>query len=173
MRTLFVIDKKNYIENGTTGYRPSVRGVILKGDKLALVYSKKYNYYKFPGGGIDEGESHIQTLIREVKEESGLEVIKDTIREYGYVKRIEKGKFEDIFVQENFYYICDVADTVGKQALDAYEDEEGFELQFVTPKQAIDTNLFGNHYEKSESVQFVSMLERESRVMKMIIDELM
>ena len=52
MRTLFVIDKKNYTENGSVGYRPSVRGIIIKDDKIALIYSKKFNYYKFPGGGL-------------------------------------------------------------------------------------------------------------------------
>lgn len=173
MRTLFVIDTKKYKENGTVSYRPSVRGVILKDRKLALVYSQKYNYYKFPGGGIDEGENHIQTLIREVKEESGLDVKPETVKEFGYVKRIEKGKLTDKFIQENFYYLCDAEDTVGNQILDDYEYEQGFELQFVTPQYAIEVNENGEHYEKSEEPRFHSMLERESRVMKIIIKELM
>ncbi len=173
MRTLFVIDKKNYIENGSVGYRPSVRGIIIKDDKIALIYSKKFNYYKFPGGGIDEGESHIQTLIREVKEESGLDVKPNTIKEFGYVQRIEKGMIEDIFVQENFYYLCETDDTIGSQSLDDYEDEEGFELQFVTPQYAIDVNEKGIHDEKSRKSTFNGMLERDTRVLKMIIEELM
>ena len=107
MRLLFEIDKKDYIEGGTVGRRPSVRGIIVQDGKLAVVHSLKYDYYKLPGGGIDPGETHEETLIREVHEESGLRVIPESIREWGFVRRTQKGKREDIFVQENFYYLCD------------------------------------------------------------------
>ena len=49
---------------------------------------KKNNNYKFPGGGIEKNESNIDALIRETKEEAGLVVIKDSIKEYGYVHRV-------------------------------------------------------------------------------------
>ena len=107
MRELFTIDLKNYKENGTVGKRPSVRGIIIKDGKIAMMYSLKYDYYKLPGGGIEEGEELRDTLVREVKEESGLVVKKETIKEFGYVRRIEKGMFEDIFMQENYYFLCD------------------------------------------------------------------
>lgn len=98
MRELFVLDKKNYDPNGTVGRRPSVRGIIRKDGKIAMMHSKKYNYYKLPGGGMEPEESLEETLIREVREESGLIVKPDTIKEFGYVRRIEKGRFEDIFI---------------------------------------------------------------------------
>ena len=37
MRELFVIDKKNYKENGTVGRRPSVRGIVIKDGKIAMM----------------------------------------------------------------------------------------------------------------------------------------
>lgn len=53
-----------------------------RGDgKVLLVHSKKYGYLKFPGGGIESGEDHVQALCREVREETGLEVIPDSSRE--------------------------------------------------------------------------------------------
>ena len=104
LRELFTIDLKNYKENGTVGKRPSVRGVIIKNGKIAMMHSLKYDYYKLPGGGIEEGEELHDTLVREVKEESGLVVKTDTIKEYGVVRRIEKGAYEDIFIQENYYF---------------------------------------------------------------------
>ena len=76
MRELFIIDKKNYIVNGTVRRRPSVRGIIIKDGKVAMMHSLKYDYYKLPGGGIEEGESYEDTLVWEVKEESGLVVKK-------------------------------------------------------------------------------------------------
>ena len=57
MRLLFEMDKKDYKENGTVGIRPSVRGIIVKDKKIAMIYSKKYNYYKFPGGGALAGDN--------------------------------------------------------------------------------------------------------------------
>lgn len=173
MRELFTIDLKNYKENGTVGKRPSVRGIIIKDGKIAMMHSLKYDYYKLPSGGIEEGEELRDTLVREVKEESGLVVKKETIKEFGYVRRIEKGLFEDIFMQENFYFLCDVEDEVSSQELDDYEAEEGFTLEFVTPKHAININNTGDHREKVEKQTFTGMLTRENRVLQMIRAELL
>ena len=173
MRELFTIDLKNYKENGTVGKRPSVRGIIIKDGKIAMMHSLKYDYYKLPGGGIEEGEELRDTLVREVKEESGLVVKKETIKEFGYVRRIEKGLFEDIFMQENYYFLCDVEDEVSSQELDDYEAEEGFTLEFVTPEQAINVNNTGDHREKVEKQTFTGMLTRENRVLQMVRDELL
>ena len=173
MRELFTIDLKNYKENGTVGKRPSVRGIIIKDGKIAMMHSLKYDYYKLPGGGIEEGEELRDTLVREVKEESGLVVKKETIKEFGYVRRIEKGMFEDIFMQENYYFLCDVEDEVSSQELDDYEAEEGFTLEFVTPEQAINVNNTGDHREKVEKQTFSGMLTRENRVLQMVRAELL
>ena len=64
MRELFTIDKKNYNPNGSVGKRPSVRGIIVKNNCIAMMHSLKYDYYKLPGGGIEAGETHEATLIR-------------------------------------------------------------------------------------------------------------
>ncbi len=171
MRLLFEIDKKNYDPNGKIGTRPSVRGVIIRDGKVALVHSLKYDYYKFPGGGINAGEKHDQTLIREVREETGLCVIPETIREYGYVHRIEKGKIEDIFVQDNYYYFCGVSDGTQPTELDGYEADEMFTLEFVKPEYAIEVNLTHDHGSKEKNEHFAGMNERETKVLQMIAEE--
>ncbi len=60
----------------------SVEAVILKDDKL-LFLRRKNNPVKgqwwFPGGRIRKGETLREALIREVKEETGLEVIKSEL----------------------------------------------------------------------------------------------
>lgn len=170
MRTLFEADYKNYNENGTVGRRPSVRGIMIKNGLIAMVHSLKYDYYKFPGGGIDKGESHEETLIREVREEAGLIVAPDSIREFGKVLRKEKGKIEDIFIQENFYYFCETAETVSSQALDDYEAEEQFTLEWVRPKVAIDTNYNHDHFDKSTDIAR-HMFEREAKVLELLLQE--
>ena len=108
MRRLFEIDLKDY--NGCTKVfkRPSARAVIFKGDKIALVYATNEKYYKFPGGGIHEDEDKREALLREVKEEVGLTVIPESIKEYGSVLRRQRSDRDPdtIFEQENFYYFC-------------------------------------------------------------------
>ena len=173
MRELFIIDKKNYIVNGTVGRRPSVRGIIIKDGKVAMMHSLKYDYYKLPGGGIEEGESYEDTLVREVKEESGLVVKKDSIKEFGYVRRIEKGRIEDIFIQENYYFLCDVEETIQTQELDDYEEEEKFTLEYVAPEHAILVNENAEHGDKAESQTFAGMILRENKILEIIKAEIL
>lgn len=166
MRLLFEMDLRNYDSNGIRFVRPSVRGIIINNDKIAMVYSQKYDYYKFPGGGIEEGEDNYQALAREVREEAGLAVIPSTITEFGCVRRIEKGQKEDIFEQDNFYYICQVEPVIVGQMLDDYEADEHFTLEYVLPEEAIDRNRNVSHGPKSQI-----MLEREARVLEILIQE--
>lgn len=171
MRLLFEIDKKGYREDGTVGFRPSVRGIIIKCDKIAMIHSLKYHYYKLPGGGAEQGEDQIDTLIREVREESGLNVIRDSVREFGYVRRIQKGEIDDIFIQDNFYFFCQAEDETGVQKLDDYEQDEQFTLEFVTPQYAIDVNENANHSEKGINAHGAVMIEREIRVLRLLMKE--
>lgn len=171
MQLLFEIDTKDYNKDGTVIIRPSVRGIIIKNGKIALIYSAKYNYYKFPGGGIEAGESHIDALIREIKEETGFHVIKNSMKEYGYVHRVQKGVKEDIFIQDNYYYFCEVEDEICEQKLDDYESDEQFTPEYTTPNHAIDVNRSGNHGDKENIPQFRTLIERESRILQMLADQ--
>lgn len=78
------IDLKNYDENASLFFRTAVRGIIRRDGKYLLIHSK-YGDYKFPGGGMEEGENQIDTLIREIKEETGFDVIPDSAEYYGAV----------------------------------------------------------------------------------------
>mgnify|MGYP000896128921 CR=1 FL=1 len=53
-----------------------VRAVIVKDDQILLIHRiKKGNeYFVVPGGGIEEGETEEETLVREVKEETSIDV---------------------------------------------------------------------------------------------------
>ena len=48
--------------------------VIIKQNKVLLVYEKNRNFWGFPKGHVEEGENEIQTALREVKEEVGIDV---------------------------------------------------------------------------------------------------
>lgn len=172
MRLLFEIDKKDYNKNGSSFVRPSVRGIIIKDGKIAMVHSLKYDYYKFPGGGIKAGEEHQETLLREVKEETGLRVCPESVREYGLVHRIQKGMKEDMFIQDNYYYFCDAKNDVAEQELDDYEAEEKFTLEFVTPQYAIDVNKISiSRVAEQVNEVYSIMLERDSGILEMLMEE--
>ena len=168
MKLLFEIDLKNYDINGKAFIRPSARAIIIKDNKIYMVQSLLYDYYKFPGGGIEKDESNIDALIRETAEEAGLNVIEDSIKEYGYVHRIQKSNHDDydIFLQDNFYYLCDVEENKINQKLDDYEDYEKFTLELVDPRIAIDANRNKNHGPKD-----MVELEREAKVLELLIKE--
>lgn len=104
--------------------------------------------------------------MRETFEETGLLIIPSSIQDYGYVHRVQKGEKEAVFIQDNYYYLCDVESTVGLQQLDDYEAEESFTLVYITPTIAIKTNREKPHGPKDQI-----MLEREARVLEMLIKD--
>lgn len=181
MRQLFTIDLRDYKATDRHFRRPSARGVIVMADKrLAMVYSAREKYFKFPGGGIREGEDGRAALIREVQEEVGLAVIPESVREYGSVLRLQKSDMEPdtVFEQENLYYFCSVEAEAGEQNLDAYEAEAGFELRIVPIDEAIAVNKAFCEAHRSEdkdqarSYSFaMTMIERECRVLEMLREE--
>lgn len=56
--------------------RESCRAIIFKDGKMVAMYREKNDrvYYTFPGGGMDEGETVDECVVREVIEEFGLTV---------------------------------------------------------------------------------------------------
>jgi 8-oxo-dGTP pyrophosphatase MutT (NUDIX family) len=168
MRLLFEIDLDDYNKSGKAFIRPSARAILIKDNKIYMVHSLLYDYYKFPGGGIEHDESNIDALIRETAEEAGLIVIKDSIKEYGYVHRIQKSDHNDysMFIQDNYYYLCDVENNRINQKLDDYEEHEKFTLELVNPKIAIDANRNKKHGSKD-----MIELEREAKVLQILVEE--
>ena len=168
MRLLFEIDTKDYDLNGVAFIRHSARCINIKNGLVAMVHSVKYDYYKFPGGGIEENESEEHAMIRETQEEAGLVVIPESIKEYGYVHRIQKSDHDDAdyFVQDNYYFLCDVEEAIYSQDLDDYEADEKFTLEYVEPDKAIFVNRNVPHGSKEQT-----MLEREARVLELLKEE--
>lgn len=141
MRVLRVFDAADYDVSAAKCIRNAVRAIIMKNGKLALIQSKKIGEYKFPGGGIEAGETHIAAMMREVEEETGLKVIPSSVSEYGMTKEIRSDVTgSGIFVQNSYYYLCETEETISDVNLDAYEEAYGYALKFVFVDEAISTN---------------------------------
>ncbi|MBR0385769.1 MAG: NUDIX domain-containing protein [Erysipelotrichaceae bacterium] len=168
MRLLFEMDRKDY-EDCTHDYvRNSARAIIIRDGRVAMVHSQKFDYYKFPGGGIEEGEDPVDAMIRETREEGGLVILPESVREYGCVHRVQRSDYDETerFVQDNFYYLCEAKEGKVPQDLDSYEEDEGYALEYVEPVTAIKKNRA-----VSDSPFNKAMFEREALVLELLIRE--
>lgn len=126
--------------NVKVNHRVAVRAVVLNGVNILLIKTNRGDY-KFPGGGVKEGESHENALIREVKEETGYEVIKVNERVGGITQRKpDKLDKSSVFEMISHYYFCEVSDQAGPQELDDYEKALGFCPVWVNIHTAIEVN---------------------------------
>ena len=168
MRLLFRMDKKDYDQCTHSFVRNSARSIIIRNGKVAMIHSLKYDYYKFPGGGIENGEDPVDAMIRETREESGLVVRPETIKEYGYVHRIQKSDSDETecFVQDNYYYLCEAEECTVSQNLDEYESKEAYTLEFVAPETAIKKNR-----NAAQTPYNPLMFKREAKVLELLMAE--
>ena len=140
MKNILTLDAKNYDPDLPEIRRTAVRGIIFREDKLLLINSV-FGELKFPGGGQEEGESDLETLIRETLEETGYRVIPESVREFGEVEEIRLDKHEPkIWHPISRYYFCDVADRQEECHYTESEQKYGFHQVWRTLDEAIEIN---------------------------------
>ena len=68
--------------------------IIISGGKVLLVYEERRDFWDFPKGHMEPGETELDTALREVRDEVGLDVALDTSHRYtlNYVIRDEIDK---------------------------------------------------------------------------------
>ncbi len=164
MIEIFCRDNLNL--NGKTYYREAVRAVIMDNNKILLIYSEKNGDYKLPGGGVEEGETYEEALIREVEEEAGVRV--SINKELFRVMEYDEGQFDDcdLFKMLSIYYEAHVTKNL-KQNLDSYEYEMGFIPKWVEISQAIEKNK-----EILNSGNFPRWTNRETLILENIFKSL-
>ncbi|PKK92903.1 MAG: hypothetical protein CVV61_07375 [Tenericutes bacterium HGW-Tenericutes-6] len=168
MRHIKTFDQKDYHSDQKAFRREAVRAIIKYGKHLLLIESDTYHELKFPGGGIEKNEDHITALKREVLEETGLTIIVDSIKPYGYVleKRASIYNQDEYFHMTSYYYIVSVLETRSSSKLDPYEKKLGYHLCEKTLEEAILQN------EKAlKMFSDVPWIQRELYVLKDISKE--
>ena len=86
-------------------------GIIVK-DKKMLVTKRRdlrpefNNKWEFPGGGVENGETFVQTLIREVKEETGFNV--ENIAQLPQVCTVTVNGLKEKYQVHLVLYICKI-----------------------------------------------------------------
>ena len=143
--------------------RTAARAIVNDGDKYLLITSK-YGDYKFAGGGMEPGEDLVDTLVREIQEETGYLIIRDSIKKYGKVLEKRKGKKEDIMEMDSHYFFCKVESEAGDRNLDEYEEEYDYQVVWITLPEALEKN------KQITNLYACPWIVREIKVMEMIID---
>jgi 8-oxo-dGTP pyrophosphatase MutT (NUDIX family) len=140
MQLLREIFRREVDVTGKILHRTAVRGIIIQNTTLLMIYSRKNGDYKFPGGGVDRGESYEDALIREIREECGATVA-HIEGEFGCVVEYDQAVEPeyDVFKMASHYYVCHVEKAFGEQNLDDYENDLGFEPVWVGVDEAIQT----------------------------------
>lgn len=155
---------------GSIFERKATRAIILKDEKILLLYTERYNDYSFPGGGVDKEEDLIQGLKRELAEEVGAKNIK-IINEFGYIDeyRPHYKKEYDLMHMESYFYICEIKGELERPKLEDYEIANGMKAVWINLEEAI------KHNEKVIKENPKSMglsIERETFALKLVRDRL-
>lgn len=121
--------------------RTAVRGVIHYQNKLLMVRTNEGDY-KFPGGGMEEGETDKETLLREITEETGYTDIHiGLLIGKTFEQNIDTEDPEQYFQMESCYYECWLmSDRRAESVMDDYEEKLGFAPEFVTVEEAYRSN---------------------------------
>jgi 8-oxo-dGTP pyrophosphatase MutT (NUDIX family) len=142
--------------------REAVRAIIIQNDEILLLQTNEGGY-KFPGGGVEEGENHTEALIREVAEETGYTSCR-VKEKAGEVVERRTDQFDNrlMFQMNSHYYICELNDfTLAAQQLDTYEAELGFTPTWVAIDAAIEENI-----KAIGKIEDHTWLERENIVLE-------
>lgn len=130
--------------------RTRVAGIVPMEDGFAFMHRvgvlkrKEYQeYYTFPGGGLEEGETPEEGTIREIKEEFGINV--------KVIKKLYEMKSEK-FNQKELFYLCEYID--GKFGT-------GDGPEFNNDHKYIDSGRYLPEIIKRENIKDLLLLPRE------------
>lgn len=140
MKRLLLMDARDYDPGLPEIRRVAVRGIIRAQEKM-LFTQDAFGVLKLPGGGQEPGEDDLETLIREVAEETGYRVIPSSAVPFGYIEEKRKSRHENmIWHQFNRLYFCRVEAEQGTCRYSENEKRRGMHFVAYTLEEAIAVN---------------------------------
>lgn len=141
-------------------WRPSAYGIVIQEGNILLSPQFGDNRYDLPGGGVDLGESPEHGVIREVKEETGLEVkaprlIGGVSRFFTFAYKSGPEHVQSIML----YYVCElVGGELSMEGFDDYEKEYA-KMAVWFPITELDSIEIASSYDWRELIEQVAANE--------------
>lgn len=112
--------------------RLTARAIVLNPQGLlAVMYAAKFGIHTLPGGGVEEGESIEDALVREITEETGCKIT--SAEPLGYV---EENRAHADYTQLSYYFVIRTADDTLHPRLTEQEAANGTRAMWCTFDEA-------------------------------------
>lgn len=153
--------------------RIATRAIVIKNNKILLMFTQRYNDYSLPGGGVDNGEELIDGLKRELSEETGACEITN-INAFGLYEEYRPHRSEKHFPEcsimhmLSYCFTCEIADQLGDNKLEDYEVNNGMTVCWVGIDEAIAHNMKTIKHDKKQGLS----IQRETYLMQNIKQQL-
>lgn len=151
--------------------RQAARAIVLDERNVLMLYTRRYDDYSLPGGGVDTGESIVDALQRELGEETGAAKV-ELVRFIGYVDEHRPPRKEgyDVLFMRSHFYLCSADRVLGQTEPEHYEVANGMVPVWIDVDAAI------AHNEQILATKPASMglsVERETWMLRYIARELL
>ena len=118
-----------------TKTRDGSRAVIIRDNQILLSHETVSGWWLVPGGGMEEGETPEECVVREVLEETGL-IVQPT------EQFLTLHEYYEEYCYTSHYFVCEVTGEAS-QHLTEEEKRRGLVPEWISLKEAID--LFSKH----------------------------
>lgn len=151
--------------------RYAVRAVIVRGGQL-LMLGSRHGDYKFPGGGVEPGETPDAALTREIAEECGIAGARIGEHLVRAVERRPAGEPSTVLAMTSDYFRTFVDDVPLSVAtnLDAYEQDLALTPTWIDARSALRVNqTLLDRWSDDDLADRAPWLVRETRVLAALL----
>lgn len=147
--------------------RIAARGIILNNNNILLMYTRRYDDYSLPGGGVDEGEDLIEGLVRELEEETGARHVRNILPLGIYEEFRPWYKPEhDMLQMLSYCYFCTIDAERDEPRFEDYEIANGMQVMWMDIHKAI----AHNHNVIAHSTKKGLSIERETWLLEWVAE---
>ena len=144
MKTIEILGKDR--EKSYSKVCEGCRGILIRGGKILLSYTKKNDMYLIPGGGVEVGETLGECCERELREEAGL-----TVNAHTHYLTLEE--YYHKFYFKSHYFLCGYIGEC-QSSLTENETDAGLEPRWIDFNEALKIFASYESYRDTDEIRF-------------------